>query len=94
MAKNETVITTSTGQVLTQEDIDKAAKILEQQKNQRAKQQERVKNNPEAKAKADLRAKRLRVKNTLLIHKAVAAGITVSDQEIDDYIAANPTREA
>lgn len=37
--------------------------------------------------KAAERAKRLRVKNALLVEKAKASGIEVSDREIDEYIA-------
>lgn len=36
--------------------------------------------------KAKQRSERLRVKNTLMVQKAVAAKITVSDEEIDAYI--------
>ena len=39
------------------------------------------------KMKSDLRSKRLRVKNQMLIEKAKAANIEVTDKEIDDYIA-------
>ena len=73
---------------VSQEEVEKALALLESQKQQRAKQRENIKNNPEAKAKADARALRLRVKNTILQRKAVAAGITVSDKEIDEYLAA------
>ena len=73
---------------VSQEEVEKALALLESQKLQRAKQRDNLKNNPEAKAKADARALRLRVKNTILQRKAVAAGITVSDMEIDEYLAA------
>jgi len=72
---------------VTQEEIQKALQLLAKQKEQRSKQAERVKNDPEAKAKAAARALRLRVKSTLLVKKAVAAGISVSDAEIDAHIA-------
>jgi FKBP-type peptidyl-prolyl cis-trans isomerase (trigger factor) len=75
------------GQTVSQEEIKRALALLESQKNQRAKQRENLKNNPEQKAKADARALRLRVKNTILQKKAVQAGITVSDAEVDAYLS-------
>jgi FKBP-type peptidyl-prolyl cis-trans isomerase (trigger factor) len=76
------------GKEVSTSDVERALALLESQKTQRAKQRENLKNNPEAKAKADARALRLRVKNTILQRKAVQAGITVSDKEIDAYLAA------
>ena len=75
------------GKTVSQEEVEKALALLESQKQQRAKQRESLKNNPEAKAKADARALRLRVKNSILQKKAVAAGITVSDLEINEHLA-------
>lgn len=77
------------GAEVAQSEIEKALALLERQKEQRAKQADKVKNNPELKAKADERARRLRAKNTILCRKAVAAGITVSEAEVDAYIAEN-----
>lgn len=75
------------GKKVSQEEVAKALALLEKTKEQRAKQRERNKNNPEASAKQKARATRQRVKTQLLLAKAVKAGITVTDKEIDDAIA-------
>lgn len=72
----------------TQAQIDEALALLERTKAQRAKQREKMKNDPAAKAKAQERALRLRVKNSLLTKKALAAGITVSEAEIATAVKA------
>ena len=63
-------------------DVQAALALLEKTRAQRAKQREKMKSDPNAKAKADERAKRLRVKNAILIRKAIAAGIVVTEDEI------------
>lgn len=67
----------------SQEEVTKALALLQRQREQQVKQRERIKNNPELKTKQADRAKRLRVKNSLLMKKALAAGITCSASEID-----------
>ena len=75
------------GVEVDQEEVARAMALLTRTKEQRAKQRDKQKNDPEAKAKSDERAKRLRVKNTILCQKAVTAGIVVTPEEIDAYIA-------
>lgn len=73
----------------SQEDIALALDLLKRTREQRAKQREKAKNDPQSAEKAAKRALRLRVKNTILLKKAVDAGIGVTDAEIDTYIAKN-----
>lgn len=76
------------GKEIAQSEIDKALVLLEKQKLQRAKQAEKNKNNPDVIAKRKEYSTKQRVKNQLLIKKAIAAGITVTDKEVDDALKA------
>lgn len=76
----------------TQEEINEALALLKRTKEQRAKQREKQKNNPELKAKQAERSLRMRVKNSLLVKKATDAGISVTDKEIDAFIAKNAAK--
>lgn len=76
------------GKEIAQSEIDKALALLEKQKLQRAKQAEKNKNNPDVIAKRKEYSTKQRVKNQLLIKKAIAAGITVTDKEVDDALKA------
>jgi FKBP-type peptidyl-prolyl cis-trans isomerase (trigger factor) len=80
MAKEET-------NKASQEDIQAALALLAKTREQRAKQREKMKSDPVAKAKAEERAKRLRVKNSVLVRKALAAGIVVTEDEIQKELA-------
>ena len=71
-------------------EIAAALELMKKQKEQRAKQRERAKSNPESAEKAKLHAEKARVRTTLLARKAREAGIVVTDEEIDAYIAAKP----
>lgn len=70
----------------SKEDIAKGLAMLQRAKEQRAKQQERIKNDPAAKAKAAERSLRLRLKNTLLLNKAKKSGIVITDAEVEAEI--------
>ena len=63
-------------------DIQAALALLERTRETQAKQRERLKNDPEAKARAAVSAKKRRVKDKILMRKATEAGITVTDDEI------------
>lgn len=69
------------------EEIEKAIKLLERQKEQRKRQLERIKNDPVARERQRERALRRRVREKLLIQKALESGITVSEEEIDAWLA-------
>lgn len=71
---------------ISQEEYDKAMAILQKQKEQREKEKLRAQD-PAVKAKAAEQSKRYTAKNTLMIRKAVAAGIIVTDAEIDAELA-------
>lgn len=73
----------------SKEDIEAGLRLLQKTKEQRAKQRDKLKNDPAAKEKAAARALRLRVKNSILTSKALKAGITVSDAEIEAEIKKN-----
>ena len=70
----------------SKEDIEKGLAMLQRAKDQRAKQKEKMKSDPAAKARVAERYLKLRLKNNLLLKKALKAGITVSDKEIDDEV--------
>lgn len=74
----------------SQEDIERGLKLLQQQREQRAKAKERGQS-PEQKAKSAAIALRARVRQKLMIQKAMAAGIIVSDAEVSEHIANNPS---
>ena len=67
----------------SEEEINAALDLLKRTRAQRTKQLERMKNDPVAKAKAKDRATRMRIKATLLQKKALQAGLTVTEAEID-----------
>lgn len=73
---------------VAQSEIEKALELLEKQKLQRAKQAEKNKNNPEVLAKRKEYSEKQRIKNRLIIEKALKAGIIVTDQEVDAAIKA------
>lgn len=76
------------GKEIAQSEIDKALALLEKQKEQRAKYAERNKQKtPEQVEKEKANYRRNAAKNRLLVKKAIAAGITVSEKEIDEYLA-------
>lgn len=64
------------------DDVAKALALLERTRTQQAKQREKMKNDPEAKAKAAESAKRRRIRDKIMMKKALEAGITVSEAEI------------
>lgn len=70
----------------TPEEIERAVKALERQREQSKKWRERAQT-PEAKAKAKLAGTRRRVEQSILLAKAKKAGITVSKEEVDKAIA-------
>lgn len=84
---------TVAGVTTSEEEIAKALDLLRRTKEQRTKQAQKNKDNPELAAKAKVRATRLRAKDTLLKQKAIAAGIVVTDEEIDAVIAAGTPAE-
>ena len=71
----------------TEEEVRTAIALLEKTKASQAKQRERMKNNPEAKAARAANSLRLRIRNQIILRKAAAAGITVTGNEIDKAIA-------
>lgn len=77
------------GTAASQEEIAKALELLRKTRDQRTKQLERMKNDPVAKAKAADRAKRVRIKAQLLVKKAMQAGITVTEAELDAAMKAS-----
>lgn len=76
------------GREVSQSEIYKALAHLEKLKEQRAKYAERNKQKtPEQLEKEKANYRRNAAKNRLLAKKAIAAGITVSEKEIDEYLA-------
>lgn len=74
-------------------EVEKALALLRKTKEQRAKQSAKNKDNPEVIEKRKAYSLRQRVKTQLFIKKATAAGITVTDKEIDDALAASDISE-
>ena len=73
---------------VSEEDILRGLKLLEQQKVQRAKQKEKaVAKTPEQKEKQAANNKRHNAVQRLTLAKAIAAGIKVTEKEIDEYLA-------
>ena len=75
---------------ISQADVDKAFGMLASRK--KAEDKAKVKRaNMTDEEKAEVKVKNLRIsaKQTILRKKAVESGITVSEEEIDVYIAAN-----
>lgn len=79
---------TVAGASVSETEVQAALELLRRTKEQRTKQAQKIKDNPELKEKAAKRALRLRVKDTLLKKKAVEAGLVVTDAEVDAAIAA------
>jgi hypothetical protein len=77
----------------TPEEIAAALDLMRRTREQRTKQREKMKTDPIAKAKADLRAKRQRVRQSLLVRKALAAGIVVSEEELEAELAKGSVEE-
>ena len=69
---------------LTQSQIEEYRKLLEQKKKQADRAKEYREKNKE---KSKMWSERARVRNLLLARKAKEMGITVTDDEIDDYLA-------
>lgn len=76
----------TTFQELSQEDKERALKLLMQNKAQRVKEKERL-SDPAYKEKMRLASQRATARTTLMVQKATAAGFTVTDDEIDAYLA-------
>lgn len=76
------------GKSVSQSEIEKALELLERQKTQRAKQAEKNKNNPEVLAKRKEYSAKQRIKQQLMLKKAIAAGISVSDKEVEEAMTA------
>lgn len=70
----------------SEQEVQEALALLRKTKEQRAKQAAKLKSNPELKAKAAENSKKRRIKDVLLLRKAHAAGITVSDSEVANEI--------
>lgn len=66
-----------------QDDVAAALALLERTRTQQAKQRDKLKNDPEAKARAAASAKRRRVRDQLIMRKAIEAGIVVTEEEIE-----------
>jgi len=71
----------------SQEDVEKALKALERQREQSKKWRERMQS-PEAKAKQKESNLRRRIGNQLLLAKAKKSGITVTAAEIEAAVKA------
>jgi FKBP-type peptidyl-prolyl cis-trans isomerase (trigger factor) len=72
---------------LTEEEVQKAIEFYRKQKEARRKYTRSYKDlSPEQKEARNRYAARRRVRDVLLVRKALAAGITVTDQEIDEYL--------
>lgn len=74
---------TPTATTASKEDIAKALDLLKRTREQRAKQQAKLKNDPEAKKKASEASKKRRIQDRLLIEKAKKAGVTVTPAELE-----------
>ena len=68
------------------EEVKEALKVLKQVKERKEKEKVR-RATPEFKAKQAERNKRKRIQQQLLVKKALEAGITVSDKEIEAAMA-------
>ena len=66
----------------SQEEIDEALSLLRRTKEQRAKQRDRVKNDPSLKAKQKERQLTQRARRNIIEKKAMASGITATPAEI------------
>lgn len=64
------------------EDVKAALALLRRTKEQQAKQREKIKNDPEAKAKASAAAKLRRLRDKVVLRKAAEQGITATEEEI------------
>jgi len=64
---------------VTQEQLERALKRLEREKEYR----EKMKNDPKHKAAQQVNSRKRRLRDILMLQKARAAGITVSDSEVD-----------
>jgi len=72
---------------LTEDEVQKAIEFYRKQKEARKKYARSYKDlSPEQKEARNRYAARRRVRDMLLVRKALAAGITVTDQEIDEYL--------
>jgi hypothetical protein len=82
MAKSVTV-----GDKYSQEEVDRALRMLERQREQSKKWRERMQT-PEAKEKQRINNLRRRITNQLLLAKAKKQGITVSSAELEAALKA------
>lgn len=71
---------------LSKEDKERALALLLREKEKKAKEKARM-SDPAYKEKVQAAAKRSAARQTILIAKAKAQGIVVTDAEVDDYIA-------
>jgi histidinol dehydrogenase len=71
---------------LTKEEQERAIALLQREKDNKAKEKARMAD-PAYKAKVKEAGQRASAKNALMLGKAVAAGITVTKEEIDHYLA-------
>lgn len=70
-------------------EVKKALELLQKVKEQRKRQAEKLRNNPKYKELQKKQALRQRAKLAILKEKALKAGITVTDAEIENWIKAN-----
>lgn len=70
----------------SQEDVEKALGLLEQNKRAKAKE-EAKKNDPAYREKLKEQGRRAGARQAIMLQKARDAGITVSQNEIEAYVA-------
>lgn len=71
---------------LSKEDKERALMLLQREKENKAKEKIRM-SDPAYKAKMQEASKRATARTNLFVAKAKAQGITVTDAEIDTYLA-------
>ena len=71
---------------LSKEDKERALALLLREKENKAKEKARM-SDPTYKAKVQEASRKATAKTAILVAKAKAAGITVTDKEVDDYLA-------
>jgi hypothetical protein len=71
---------------LSKEEQERAIALLQREKETKAKEKARMAD-PAYKAKVQEASKRATAKTSILVAKAIAAGITVTPEEIDAHIA-------
>jgi len=76
----------------SQEELDKARKLLEREKKSAAREEERRKNDPEYAERLKKMDRLKRAKDKIVLRKAAEAKIVATDQEIEAELKAMEAR--